>query len=123
MSYTGVVIRESLTNTVVLDSLELIKREVEKVDADMNTQWLDVWTLDHVRVEDDQIDVVCQQLSQVIDDSHCDDWYLDLRNDDWLYVVFKNQVFKIDRHNPASYEVMKAYAIAHHLPEYQLPEP
>ena len=123
MFYTGAIIRESLTDTSVLNDLELVTREVEKVDEDMKTPWLDVWTIDTVKIPENKIAEVCQQLSLVIDDSNCDDWYADFRNDDWLYVVFKNRVFKIDRHNPDSYAAMKTYALSHNLPEYQLPQP
>ena len=119
--YKGVIIEESLSDKSLLQRLQIVAQEVEKVTPRHETPWLEEWTLDTVEVPETNIEAVAQNLSKVIDVSHCGNWYCDFKNADWHYVVFCKKVFKLNRKNPADYAAMQEYAESLGLPKHQMP--
>lgn len=121
MNYKGVIIEESLTDTSIIEELEIVQTEVEKVTERHGTTWLDKWTMQTVLIPEGKIDEYAKRLSNLIDVSHCSDWYCDFRNEKYHYVIFSNKVFKLDKSNKNDYDEMRKYAVALGLPEAQLP--
>lgn len=123
MDYEGIIIEESLTNLDILKELEIVHTEIEKVTEANETPWLEQWTMHTVVIKKDKMDEYAQKLSQLIDSKHCNNWYCDFKNEELHYVVFRNKVFKLDKHSKQDYINMKEYAIKLGLPEHQLPNP
>lgn len=123
MDYEGIIIQESLTNFDILKELEIVHTEIEKVTRANETPWLEQWTMHTVVIKKDKMDDYAQKLSQLIDSKHCNNWYCDFKNEELHYVVFRNKVFKLDKHSKQDYTNMKEYAIKLGLPEHQLPNP
>ncbi len=121
MDYKGVIIEESLIDDSIVEELEIVQTEVEKVTEKHGTSWLDKWTIQTVLIPESKIDEYTKRLSKLIDTSHCSDWYCDFRNDSYHYVVFSDKVFKLNRSNKKDYDDMRKYATSLGLPEAQLP--
>jgi hypothetical protein len=62
--------------------------------------------------------MVSNLMSKALDPKHA--WYIDYRNDDLHYVIFKDKVFKIDRSQSDQYKEVKRYGISQGIPDYQL---
>lgn len=121
MDYKGVIIKESLTDASIIKELKVLQKNVEKITEKENTPWLDKWTMYTVVIDKDKIDYYTKQLSKLIDNKHCDDWYCDFRNNEFHYVVFKGKVFKLNRKRKQDYLDMQNYAVKRGLPKHQLP--
>ncbi len=121
MEYKGVIIEESLRDMTILKELRLVSQEIEEVTERENTPWLSKWTLDTVEIPEEKIEEYAERLSQLIDTSHCNDWYCDFRNEKYHYVIFSNKVFQLDRASKQDYVEMQEYARELGLPEAQLP--
>ena len=121
MNYKGIIIEESLIDTIILNELKILHTEISKVTEKEGTPWLDKWTMYTVSIKENKIDYYAEKLSKLIDTKHCSDWYCDFQNDKFHYVVFSNKIFKLDKTNEQDYKKMRKYAISLGLPEYQLP--
>ncbi len=121
MNYKGVIIEESLIDDSIIKELEVISHDVEFITEKEGTPWLDRWTMDTVWISNDKIKEYTERLSELIDNTHCSDWYCDFKNDKYHYVVFSNKVFCLDRSKKDDYIVMQEYAIKLGLPKHQLP--
>lgn len=121
MDYKGIIIEESLSNSKILEKLEVMQTAISKVTEKDETPWLDKWTMHTVRIKENEIDFYAEELSKLIDVKHCGNWYCDFRNEQFHYVVFSNKIFKLDRTNKQDYSNMREYAISLGLPEHQLP--
>lgn len=121
MNYKGVIIEESLTDVSIIKELEIISHDVEFITEKEGTPWLDRWTMDTVWIPEDKIIEYTEKLSELIDNTHCSDWYCDFKNDNYHYVVFSNKVFCLDRSKKEDYMKMQEYAIRLGLPKHQLP--
>ena len=121
MKYKGVIIEESLTNSSIIEELNIIQKEVENITEKEGTPWLDKWTMYTVEIDSKDIDNICKRLSKLIDEKHCSDWYCDFKNSDFHYVVFSNKVFKLNRKSKKDYLDMQEYAKKVGLMEAQLP--
>lgn len=121
MSFKGVIIEESLTNSSIISELEIIDTYISKTTSREETPWLDKWTLHTVIIPENKIDDYAKRLSKLIDTEHSNNWYCDFRNKDYHYIIFSNKVFILDRTNKDDYENMKIYAVSIGLPVHQLP--
>lgn len=122
MDYQGIIIEESLENLEILQELEIVHTEIEKVTASNETPWLDKWTMHTILIEENKIDEYAEKLSKLIDIQYCENWYCDFKNEQFHYVIFSNKVFKLNRSNEQDYVKMIQYAISIGLPEHQLPK-
>lgn len=118
-NYKGVIIEESLENKEVLNKVNIISTEVEKVTEEHQTPWLNQWTLDTVEIAENQVDFIAQELSQSLDSKH-NNWYVDFKNNNFHYIIFRNKVFKVDRSNKEQYDEVTKYGVAFGIPGYQL---
>ena len=91
--YKGIIIEESLSDSLVLKDVKIVKTDVKPVT---------------------------EKLGRAIDEAHASSWYADLKNDTTHYVIFSHKVFKIDRSRKAEYDAATAYGMSIGIPEYQL---
>lgn len=117
MSYTGVIIEESLKDKAVLKEVEIVKTEVEPVTEHHKTPWLKQWTLHTFEIPESKAQSVAELLSKSLDNNY---WYADFKNDDYHYVIFPDKVFKVDRSNPDQYKPVVEHGMELGIPDYQL---
>lgn len=121
MDYIGTIVEESLSNLDILKEIEITDQSIEKVSERDNTPWLDKWTIDTVKIKEDESEELANKLSKIIDTKHCNDWYCDFKNDKYHYVVFKDKVFKLKKGKKTDYETMQEYASKVGLIKEQMP--
>lgn len=116
MSFTGVVIEESLRDPSVLQEMEITATLVEPVTEEHHTPWLEQWTLHDVGVPDAKADEVAEALGVSLESG----WYADFKNPVYHYVVFPGRVFKVERKNPDQYQQVVAHGLSLGIPDHQL---
>ena len=121
MNYKGVIVEESLSDTSILSSIEILNQSIEKVSDRDGTPWLEKWTIDTVLISEEKIEELTTKLSELIDTEHCNDWFCDFKNDKYHYIVFSNKVFKLNRNNKEDYKKMQEYAYKIGLNENNMP--
>ena len=118
-NYKGNIIEESLSDKSVLKEVKIISTRVEKVTDEHQTPWLSQWTLDTIEITENKAGSLAEKLSKALDPEH--GWYIDYRNDQYHFVIFKDKVFKIDRSKKSDYDEMIKYGLSVGTPDYQLP--
>jgi len=118
-NYKGDIIEESLSDKGVLKEVNIISTRIEKVTDEHQTPWLSQWTLDTIEVTENETESLAEKLSKALDPEH--GWYIDYRNDQYHFVIFKDKVFKIDRSKKSDYDEMIKYGLSVGTPDYQLP--
>ena len=117
-NYKGVVIEESLENKKVLKKMKIVSTEVEKVTEKHKTPWIKQWTLHDVEIPEENAEEVAEELSKSLDAEH--NWYADFKNSKFHFVIFRNQVFKVDKSKPEQYKDVTKHGISIGIPDYQL---
>lgn len=117
--YKGDIIEESLKDKSILCRAKIISTRVEKVTDEYQTPWLSHWTINTVEIDKDEADDLAAMLSKALDPEH--GWYIDYRNDEYHYVIFKDKVFKLNRDSKPDYDEMTRYGLSVGTPGYQLP--
>lgn len=120
MDYKGVIIEESLENKDVLENVEILDTEIEKVTEEHETPWLSQWTLHTVKIPENQAERIAKTISISLDPDHGGSWYADFKNDTHHYIVFRNKIFYIDRKSKEQYDKAKRYGLSLGIPENQL---
>ncbi len=120
MNYKGAIIEESLENKDVLEKLNILKTDVEKVEKSHETPWLKQWTLHTVEIPEGKANEVAEEISKSLDPNHGGSWYTDFKNDTHHYIIFRNKVFYIDRNNKEQYDEAECYGVSLGIPESQL---
>jgi len=118
-NYHGDIIEESLKNMEALKEVKISSTRVEKVTSEHQTPWLSQWTLDTIEVTENEAESLAEKLSKALDPDH--GWYIDYRNEQYHFVIFKDRVFKIDRSKKSDYDEMIKYGLSVGTPDYQLP--
>lgn len=118
-NYKGDIIEESLNNKGILKEVNIISTRVEKVTDEHQTPWLSQWTLDTIEVTENEAEGLAEKLSKGLDSEH--GWYIDYRNDKYHFIIFKDEVFKLDRNKKSDYDEMIKYGLSIGTPDYQLP--
>ena len=118
MNYKGVIIEESLEDKGVLEEVRIVSTKVEKVTDRHKTPWVKQWTLHTVEIPEDHADALAQKISTALDKNH--PWYADYKNDQYHYIIYRGEVFKVDLKNPVLYRNAKQYGISLGIPEYQV---
>jgi len=116
---TGVIIEESLRNPDILRDLKIIDTKIVEVKKEHQTPHLDQWSLHTIELKSEEADDAAEALSQVLL-SKPNSWYTDFKNNELVYLIFPNKVFKIPRSNPALFQEAKAYGISLGIPDYQV---
>ncbi|MGV8161917.1 MAG: hypothetical protein ACP5N2_01115 [Candidatus Nanoarchaeia archaeon] len=118
--FKGVIIEESLEDTVVLKRIKIVQTRIEKMTLKHKTPWVNQWTLHTVEIPLKDAKMIAEELSRVIDISHESSWYADFKNELQHYIIFRNKVFLIDRRNKDQYEEASKYGISLGIPPYQV---
>jgi len=113
----GTIIEESLDDHSVLNDLEMTNTTVEKVTKKHQTPWLKQWTLDDFEVAEDDADAVADRFSKALELEHS--WYVDFKDKDSHYFIFRDKVFHIHRTHDG-YQKVKEYGASIGIPDYQL---
>jgi hypothetical protein len=120
-NFTGVIIEESLTNNVIPNRVKIIETKVIPATERHQTPHLKQWTLHTVEILADQADEIAEELSKVLDGNEkSGHWYADYKNNEMVYFIFKNKVFKVYRNNPKGFQEARDYGISLGIPEYQV---
>lgn len=114
--FHGLLIKESLRDTSILDRLTITKEERWDVENATEGQPA-VWNVAWFDVEDDRIDATAQSLSEALENGK---WYLDLSSEAEKVVIFPGKVFRYAKGNAAGREDAKAFARSIDIPESQL---
>ena len=117
-NYKGTIIEESLRDKKILKNLKILSTKIEKVTKEHKTPWLSKWTLHTVEVNEKDANKIAKLLSKNLEDKHA--WYIDYKNENYHYIIFKNKVFFIDRTKAKDYQKATEYGISLGIPDYQL---
>ncbi|QQG50603.1 MAG: hypothetical protein HZB75_03665 [Candidatus Saccharibacteria bacterium] len=117
MKYQGVIIEESLRDSNALSGLNITSTKVEKVTPAHNTPWLQQWTLHRFDADEQEAEDLAQRLSRALQVGY---WYADFKNSSVHYIIFPNEVFRIDRSQPEQYEAAVEHGLTLDIPDYQL---
>lgn len=118
MKYKGAIIEESLCDKSCFEDLSIVSTKVEQVTKSHKTPWLKQWTLHTVEIDENKAETIASQLSNALEKEH--EWYVDFKNKQFHYIVFRGKVFKVNRSNPDDYEKVKEYGVGLGIPGYQL---
>ncbi len=119
MNYQGVIIEESLGDKSVLKKLKILETKVEKVSLKHRTPWIKQWTLHTVEIPEEKADEIAEVLKWSFDTSH-PQWYIDFKNDQFHFIVYNGEIFKVDLSNPILYKDARDYGISIGIPDYQV---
>jgi hypothetical protein len=119
-NYQGVIIEESLENKEVLKKVKIISTKVIKVTKKHKTPWLSQWTLHKVEIATNQVKEISEEISRSIDKNHSQSWYVDFKNSQIHYIIFRDKIFCVNIKNIKEYEEVKKYGINLGIPDYQL---
>ena len=105
--YEGAIIKETLTNELLLDHLIINKVEIWKTNDTIK-----YWTMVFFRSETEDLP---QRLADVL----IDDWFADMKSGNTKYIIFKNKVLKYEIGNIAERETVLDYMRSRGIPENQ----
>jgi len=117
--YEGCIIEESLDNREVITLFKVVRTEITPVTEASATPWLDNWTMHMIEIDKDNIDDAVVKLQDSLKKD--ENWYADLKNDDFHYIVFNDKIFKVSRSSKEQYNEVYQYGLVQGIPAYQLP--
>lgn len=118
--YEGCIIEESLSNKDIITLFDIVRTEIVKVTEANVTPWLKNWTMYMVKINEKNIDEVVIKLKNSLNSEG--NWYADLKNEDYHYIIFNDKIFKVNRLSREQYNEVKLYGLARGIPAYQLPD-
>jgi len=119
MSYSGIIIEESLADRSVLKDVNILSTKVEPVTEKHKTPWVKQWTLHTVEIPAGNVAEVAKKISKALDKTH--DWYADFKTETEHYVIYAGKVFHItDRSDKKQYDEATEYGISIGIPDYQV---
>jgi len=109
--YKGFIVSESLKNLTILNDFEIIRVIVEhhpEFEGEPK-----IWHDFNLKVDDNKILEVCNKIAKEIKE----EWYAHFWDDNKVYVVLPDKVFKMPREDgnwqSLEYQECKKYAIKH----------
>ncbi len=121
MNYEGTIIRESLKNSKeILEKVFILETKISPTTEKSKTPWLTKWTLHKCEIAEEKASEIASLISKEIEEEHATSWYADFKNETTHYIIFRNQVFKIDRKSKSQYEEAENYGLSLGIPSYQL---
>lgn len=118
--FTGVIIEESLSDTSILNLVNIISTKVSPVTDKHKTPWVTQWTMHTIETPPHNAEKIAAEISRAFDTTHEHSWYADYKNDTTHYIIFPNKVFKIDRRSEKEYQEASEYGMSLGIPDYQL---
>jgi len=113
--FTGLLLKESLEDESVLDTLRVTKTEVWDVQNAVDWQPRR-WTAITFEGDDDQADALAGRLSRALKPA----WYANLTTETHAYVVFAGKTFKYLRGDGQARADAQQYALSVGVPASQL---
>lgn len=117
--FQGIIIEESLVDKSILKKLKILSTEVEKVTTEHATPWIKNWTMHTVEILESDVEDVINKISSALDSTRCN-WYADIKNEKYHYIIFKEKVFKVNRLRPDGYQKVVKYGMNLGIPLHQL---
>ena len=114
--YHGLLIKESLRDQDILNSLKITKEESWDID-DASPGQPKVWNVAWFEIVDEVIDEMVEKLCQSLDVGK---WFLEISNEQTMYIIFKEKVFKYQKGYLAGRKQAEDYARSIGIPEQQL---
>lgn len=105
---SGIIIKETLTDELLLDHLTIDKVEIWKTDNSIK-YWTMIWFTSH---ETD----FPERLSKAI----LDGWFADMKEDNTKVIVFSDAVLRYEIGNAAQKDAVLDGCRRHGIPEHQL---
>lgn len=105
--YEGAIIKETLTDELLLDHLVIDKVEIWKTNDTIK-----YWTM--IFFHSDIVD-----LPERLADTIIDDWFADMKKDNMKYIIFKNKVLKYKIGSVMEKEEVLNYCRSRGIPEEQ----
>lgn len=105
--YEGVIIKETLTDELLLDHLVIDKVDIWKTDTTIK-----YWTMIFFHSE-------TEDLPQRIANTMIDDWFADMKCGNVKYILFKDKVLQYEIGNVAEKEEVLHYMRSRGIPEHQ----
>jgi hypothetical protein len=112
----GIIIKESLADQSILDGLLVTNTELASIDNAAPGQ-PNVWTLVSFDIAEADAAAFAEKLSRSLTQGK---WYVDIKSDEEVYVVFKDKVFHYQRSDDSGRAEAVAYARSLEIPESQL---
>ncbi len=94
--YYGIIETESLENRKILDYFNILKSYGENHPEDEIT----VWTINKISVNEENALKLMKKLSESISMG----WYSLIWDKDFVYIIFRNKIFKIRNLNPFDFQ-------------------
>jgi ATP-dependent protease HslVU (ClpYQ) ATPase subunit len=116
--YTGIIIEESLSNTAILQDVNIVNTDIEPVTNKHKTPWVNWWTKHTVEIQPSQAGIIAERLKDSLDKEHA--WYADFKSDGYHYIIFNDKIFKVLRKHPEEYDQVSRHGISLGIPKYQL---
>jgi len=107
MKYEGVIIKETLTDELLLDLLTIDKVQLCRTD-DVIKYWTLVFF--HSKTHD-----LPQRLAETI----IEDWFADMKSGNMKYIIFKDKVLTYEIGNRTEKDEVLAYCRSRGIPEEQ----
>jgi len=112
----GLLLKESLTNTSILELVRVTKTESWQVsNATVNQPA--VWTALSFEADESQADAIAEKLSQALNPQG---WYINASTATQVYVIFPNKVFRYRKGDHIQKDEAKRYGQSISIPESQL---
>ena len=118
--YEGCIIEESLGNKDIITFFDIARTEIVPVTEAIATPWLKNWTMHMVEIDEMYINDAVIKLKSALNNEG--NWYVDLKNEDYHYIIFNDKIFKVNRSSQEQYNEVKQYGLARGIPVYQLPD-
>ncbi len=115
MTFSGLLLKESLNDPTVLDTLTLIRTETWDVARPADWQ-SGVWTAITFEGPEAEADAVAARISRAIDVR----WYANLSTEHDTIVIFHDRVFRYRRGDPAQRAIAQQHALAIGVPAWQI---
>jgi len=105
--YEGVIIKETLTDELLLDLLT-----IDKVEICRTNDTIKYWTLIYFHSK-------THDLPQRLEETIIEDWFADMKSGTTKYIIFKNRVLTYEIGNRMEKEKVLAYCHSRGIPEEQ----
>jgi len=115
MTFSGLLLKESLKDPAVLDSLTITQTETWEVERPAGWQ-PGLWTAVTFEGPEAEADAVAARISRAIDSR----WYANLSTEHDTIVIFHDRVFRYRRGDPVQRDLAQQYARAIGVPAWQI---
>lgn len=112
---SGLLLKESLSDLSLLDSLNIAKLETWQVTNAASWQPT-TWTAVSFEADEDQLESLLEQMSRALKPR----WYLNASTAERVYVIFQDKVFSYSKGDLIQRQSIQEYARQAGVPENQL---